>query len=228
MSTGSAAQGSIQILLVQDHPLLASTIARILSVEADLNIGGIARTGADAAAAAVQGKADVVLMDFQLSDMSGPAAAALILSQVPRAAIVFHNAEDSEAALLDAIDAGAIAYLTKSTTADQIVEAVRRAGRGEVLIPVSLFAKAIKRQNIAMHDKQVREQNAGQFTRRELEVLKLLADGLDTTTMATHLGIAVNTVEWHQRHVIEKLHVHSKLQAVVAAARMGLIELTEP
>jgi len=186
------------------------------------------RTFRPANRAARRGKADVVLMDFHLSDMSGPAAAALILVQVPRAAIVFHNAEDSEAELLDAVDAGAIAYLTKSTTADQIVEAVRRAGRGEVLIPVSLFAKAIKRQNIALHDQQVREQNAGQFTRRELEVLKLLAEGLDTTTVANNLGIAVNTVEWHQRHVIEKLHVHSKLQAVVAAARIGLIELTEP
>ena len=93
----------------------------------------------------MRSKATVVVIDFYLPDMSGPEAAALIRAESPDVAIVFHSAEDSEAALLDAIDAGATAYLTKSATADQIVEAVRRGGQGDVLIPVSLFAKAIAR-----------------------------------------------------------------------------------
>jgi DNA-binding NarL/FixJ family response regulator len=149
----------------------------------------------------------------------------MILTQIPAVAIVFHSAEESEVALLDAIDAGAIAYLTKSATADQIVEAVRRASRGEVLIPVALFAKAVARQRTVVAKVQDRDRLAGQFTPRELEILKLLAEGLDTLAMSHRLRIAPHTIEWHVRHVLEKLEVHSKLQAVIAAARLGLVDL---
>jgi two-component system, NarL family, nitrate/nitrite response regulator NarL len=210
---------------VQSHPLLASAIARIFEDEADLSICGIARTGADAAAAALRNKADVVVIDFDLPDMSGPAAASKIRAQIPDVAIVFHSAEDSETALLDAIEAGATAYLTKSATADEIVQAVRRGGRGEVLIPVSLFAKAIARQRSLHAKHEDRARIAAQFTGRELEILNLLAEGLDTTGMSRRLGLAPHTVEWHVRHVIEKLSVHSKLQAVIAGARLGLVGL---
>jgi DNA-binding NarL/FixJ family response regulator len=167
------------------------------------------------------------LMDFYLPDMSGPAAAAMIHAEIPGVPIVFHSAEDSEEAPLDAIDAGATAYLTKSATAAQIVDAVRRASTGEVLIPVSLFAKAIARQRKALARQGDRARIAAQFTARELEVLELLAKGLDTIAMSHRLGIAAHTIEWHVRHVIEKLQVHSKLQAVIAAARLGLIDVAQ-
>jgi DNA-binding NarL/FixJ family response regulator len=215
----------VRVLVVQDHPLLASAIARVLDGQQDLSVCGIARRGDEAAALAAREKPSVVLMDFRLPDLSGPVAAAQIRSAVPEAAIVFHSAEESEDALLDAIDAGAIAYLTKLATADQIIEAVRRAAVGEVLIPVGLFAKAIARQRKVVTEKQAREKLLAEFTPRELDVLRLLAEGHDTATLARRLGIAPHTVEWHVSHVIEKLRVHSKLQAVIAAARMGLIEL---
>jgi DNA-binding NarL/FixJ family response regulator len=164
-------------------------------------------------------------MDFRLPDSSGPDAAARIRSSTPSAAIVFHGADESEAALLDAIDAGATAYLTKSATADPIVDAVRKASVGEVLIPVGLFAKAIARQRKLSIELEARKKIYAEFTPRELEVLRLMADGQDTASVARHLGIAPHTVEWHVRHLIEKLGAHSKLQAVVTAARLGLIEL---
>ena len=215
----------MRVLVVQDHPLLASAIARVLDSEEDLTVIGIARRGDEAAVLAAEQKPSVVLMDFRLPDLSGPAAAARIRTAVPTAAIVFHSAEESEDALLDAIDAGAIAYLTKSATADEIIEAVRKASVGEVLIPVGLFAKAIARQRRVGNEKQAREKLLAEFTPRELDVLRLLADGHDTQALARLLGIAPHTVEWHVTHVIEKLRVHSKLQAVIAAARLGLIEL---
>jgi DNA-binding NarL/FixJ family response regulator len=205
--------------------LLASAIARILEGEDDLTVCGVARRGDVAAIEAAREKPTVVLMDFRLPDSTGPAAAAHIKLAAPDAAIVFHSADETETSLLDAIDAGAIAYLTKSATADQIIEAVRKAAVGEVLIPVALFAKAIARQHQVVTDEQARRKLSAQFTPRELEVLRLLADGHDTTTLAGRLGIAPHTVEWHVRHVIEKLGVHSKLQAVIAAARIGLIEI---
>jgi len=214
-----------RVLVVQDHPLLASAIAKVLDTQGDMSVCGIARSGGEAAIMAAAEKPSIVLMDFRLPDLSGPAAAARIREAVPDAAIVFHSAEESETALLDAIDAGAIAYLTKMATADQIIEAVRRASIGEVLIPVALFAKAIARQRKVVTDREAREKLFADFTPRELDVLRLLAEGHDTGTMSKRLGIAPHTVEWHVRHVIEKLEVHSKLQAVIAAARLGLIEI---
>lgn len=215
----------VRIIVVQDFPFLASAIARTLESEPDLTVCGIARSGGDAAPLAARVKADVVLLDFRLPDMSGPAAADMIRVAIPSAAIVVHNAGESESELLDAIDAGATAFLTKSTTADQIVEAVRRAARGELLFPAALFAKAIARQKRVSTDADERLKLVAQFTPRELQVLHLLAHGFDTEAMTQRLGIATHTVEWHVRHVIEKLQVHSKLQAVVAAAQRGLIRL---
>lgn len=215
----------VQVLIVQDHPLLASAIAMVFEAHGDFAVVGVAGNGADAVKAAVESPPDVVLMDFRLPDVSGPAAAAMIQAACPSAAIVFHSADESETALLDAVDAGAIAYLTKDATADQLVEAARRASKGEVLIPVGLFARALARQRTEVVHKRERERLISQFTPRELDILGLLAKGMDTQDMSDRLGIAPHTVEWHVRHVIEKLQVHSKLQAVIAAVRNGLIEL---
>jgi DNA-binding NarL/FixJ family response regulator len=212
-------------LIVQDHPLLASAIAHVLETQSDLTVSGVSASGAGALESAAEKRPDVVLMDFRLPDVTGPMAARMIKKEHADAAIVFHSADESETALLDAIDAGATAYLTKDATADQIVEAVRRASKGEVLIPVELFARAIARQRAVVTKKREREQLLAEFTPRELDILHLLAEGLDTIAMSQRLGIAPHTVEWHVRHVIEKLQVHSKLQAVISAARKGLIEL---
>jgi len=114
---------------------------------------------------------------------------------------------------------------TWTKTADQIIEAVRRASKGEVLIPVELFARAIARQRGVVSRKREHEKLLAEFTPRELDIMNLLAEGLDTGAMSLRLGIAPHTVEWHVRHVIEKLQVHSKLQAVISAARKGLIQL---
>jgi DNA-binding NarL/FixJ family response regulator len=215
----------VRIVVVQDHPLLASAIARLLDRESDMTVCGIARSGAEAALLAARERPNVALLDFRLPDVSGPAAAGMILAAVPSAAIVFHSADESESDLLDAIDAGATAYLTRSAAADQLVEAVRSAGRGEVLIPVELLAKAVARQQTISTASAERDQLLTHFTTRELQVLQLLAEALDTSAISKRLGIAPHTVEWHVRHVIEKLGVHSRLQAVIQAARRGLIDL---
>jgi DNA-binding NarL/FixJ family response regulator len=222
---GTPENQPVRVVVVEDHPLLASALSRILEIEPDLTVCGIARSGGHAAVMAAEVNADVALLDFRLPDISGPAAAGLILAAIPRVAIVFHSAGDSESDLLDAIDAGATAFLTKSAGADQIVEAVRRAARGEPLIPVALFAKAITRRTRVRAEAAERLKLVRQFTPRELEVLRLLADGVETETMAQRLGIASHTVDWHVGHVIEKLQVHSKLQAVVVAAQKGVIKL---
>ena len=222
---GEVGVREVRVLIVQDHPLLASALARVLESQPDLAVSGISASGAAALESAARDRPDVVLLDFRLPDVTGPEAARMIQSKHAQTAIVFHSADESEAALLDAVDAGATAYLTKAATAAQIVEAVRRASRGEVLIPVELFARAIRRQRDAVNLQRERDKRRAEFTSRELDVLHLLSEGLDTGEMSQRLCIASHTVEWHVRHVIEKLGVHSKLQAVIKAARHGLIDL---
>lgn len=216
---------SIRILVVEDHPLLAAAIVELLESIPGMSVSGVARTGSDALELAKQGEITVLLINYRLPDMTGAAVATAVRAATPEMAVVFHTADESETAILDAIDAGAGAFLTRAATADQYVEAVRRASTGEVLIPVELFARAISRQSRLAAEQGQRDRMLAEFTPRELDVLRELARGLDTPTIATQLGIALHTVEWHLRHVIEKLGVHSKLQAVVAAARMGIIDL---
>jgi DNA-binding NarL/FixJ family response regulator len=215
----------IRVLLVEDHPILASAIVEILEAEPEVNVVAVSHTGEDAALLAAKEMVTVVLIAYQLPERSGVAVAGMIRNASPGTAIVFHTADDTETAILDAIDAGSTAYLTRSATPDQYVEAVKRAARGEVLIPAQLFANAIARQKRLAAAQGEREKRLAEFTPRELEVLRTLATGSTTLGIASELGIAPHTVEWHLRHVIEKLQVHSKLQAVVAAVRLGIIEL---
>lgn len=214
-----------RVLIVEDHALLADALAGVLSGEPDITVCGTARNAIDAVSAVRRQAPNVVLLAYRLPGVAGPAAAGMIRSAAPSAAIVFHTGDNHEDALLDAIDAGATGFLTRSASSEEIIEAVRRAARGEVLIPAALFAKAIARQRVTARQAGERARLLGLFTRRELQLLHLLAEGLDTGSMADRLEIADHTVEWHMRHVIEKLQVHSKLQAVIAAARLGIIEL---
>jgi len=144
--TEAEADALIQVLIVQDHALLASALARILEGEPDLAVAAVCVTGTDAAIAAAQTRPNVVLIDFRLPDVTGPAAARLIKNEHPEAAIVFHSADQTEAALQEAIDAGATAYLTMDATVEQIISAIRRASTGEVLIPAKVFARAIAKR----------------------------------------------------------------------------------
>jgi DNA-binding NarL/FixJ family response regulator len=218
----------VRVLVVEDHPLLGSAFASFLNAEADLTVVSVARTGAEAACVAARETPDVVLMGCRLSDMSGPMAAGMIRKALPTTVFVFHSAYDSEPVLLDAIDSGAVAYLAKSATADEIVDAIRRAAVGQILIPARFFAEAIARQrDVSIEGRRHKELLLG-FTPRELDVLKLLAAGLATGAIADRLDIADHTVAWHVRHLIVKLKVHSQLQAVVEAVRQGVVKLGQP
>jgi DNA-binding NarL/FixJ family response regulator len=223
-----AIPNGVRVLVVEDHPLLGSAFASFLNAEADLTVVGVARTGAEAVCAATREIPDVVLMGCRLPDMSGSMAAGMIRTAVPTAVFVFHSAYDSEPVLLDAIDSGAVAYLAKSATADDIVDAIRRAALGQILIPARFFVEAIARQrNVSIEGRRHKEL-LQRFTPRELDVLKLLAAGHATAAIADRLDIADHTVEWHVRHLIVKLKVHSQLQAVVEAVRQGIVKLGRP
>jgi two-component system, NarL family, nitrate/nitrite response regulator NarL len=213
------------VVIVQDHALLAAAIAELLQDDPGLTVRGITRTGAAAALLAAREQVSVVVIDSHLPDMSGSDAVAMIRETSPSAAFVFHSMDSSESAQLDAIDAGASAFLTKAATGDHLVDAVRRAALGEIQIPASLFAKALERRRTVISTRREKEKLRAEFTPREFQVLRLLAAGHGTTAMSQLLGIGHNTVVWHVRNLISKMQVHSQLQAVIVAARQGLVEL---
>lgn len=213
----------IGVLVVHSHPLLGSTIGLIFDVEPGMHVCEIVRTGHEAAEAAAHHLPAVVLLDFSLGDMDGSTAASLIQAASPGAAIVVLGGEDSETHLLDAIDAGAVGYLTRQATAAEIVEAVRRASSGDTIVPPRLLAKALARKRTTAAKQRELATWLSSVTPRERDILGLLAQGLDTRAMSARLSISSHTVEWHVRHLIEKFDVHSKLQLVLKAAALGMI-----
>src|SRR6202140_1214634 len=144
--------------------------------------------------------------------------------RLPAVPIIFLSADEREAAMIAAVRAGAFAYLPKSRATADVVEAVRRAAEGEMLIPAAQLARLLARAHEMSRDEADRRRLVESLTRREMEVLALMADGLDNRAVARELGIGFTTVRGHVQNILEKLDAHSKLEALACAARYGLLD----
>jgi DNA-binding NarL/FixJ family response regulator len=214
----------ITVLLVEDHLLVAEGLATMLNATGDLKVVGSAPTAAEADRLAFHHQPDVVVIDSHLPDGDGADTAVRIRERQPRVAIVFLSADESEAAMIAAVRAGACAYLPKSRATRDVVEAVRRAAQGEMLIPAAQLARLLARSHEMARDDEERRRMLESLTRREQEVLALMAEGLDNRAIAAELGIGFTTVRGHVQNVLEKLDAHSKLEALACAARYGLLD----
>jgi DNA-binding NarL/FixJ family response regulator len=166
---------------------------------------------------------DVIVMDFHLPDGTGDQAAAAIRKRQPTAAIIFVSADESEEALLAAVRAGASGFLNKATVAADVVRALRRAADGEMLIPASRLASLLARAHDDERAGAERGRLRALLTPREKEVLALMAQGLRNGEIAVELGIGLTTVRGYVQDILEKLDCHSKLEAVLVAARHDLL-----
>jgi DNA-binding NarL/FixJ family response regulator len=214
------------VLIVEDHRLVAEGLEVLLAAHLDIAVVGCAASVAEAVQLSAEAQPGVVLMDFRLPDGTGAAAAAAIRKQQPDVAVVFISSDESQDALLAAVRAGACGYLTKSQAATEVAAAVRRAADGEMLIPAAQLAQLLAHGQARAQDDADRLRLLGQLTPREKEVLGLMADGLDNRAIAERLVISFTTVRGHVQRVLEKLDAHSKLEAVVRAARYGLLAST--
>ncbi len=218
MTAPAAGSGRpIRVLIVEDHPVMAEALSALLQREVDVEVVAMAVTLRDALHLVSDACPDVILADFRLPDGTGADIAAAVRHRRPRPSVVLLSAVDTVAALLAAVEAGAKGYLLKSRTAPEVLDAVRRAARGEMLIPSSVLAELLAQ----------RGQQAvllGSLSAREREVLKLMAQGLDNSQVAERLGIRYGTVRSHVRNLISKLNAHSRMEAVVRAEELGLIE----
>jgi two-component system, NarL family, nitrate/nitrite response regulator NarL len=215
---------AISVLLVEDHVLVAEGLAAMLNATGDIEVVGTAKTAAEAVRLAAEQLPVVVVMDSHLPDGAGADIAGRIRQQQPQVAIVFLSADESEAAMIAAVRAGACAYLPKSRATADVVEAVRRAAQGEMLIPAGQLARLLARSHEMARDDHERRRLLDSLTRREKEVLALMAEGLDNRAIAADLGIGFTTVRGHVQNILEKLDAHSKLEALACAARYALLD----
>ena len=214
----------ISVLLVEDHRLVAEGLAAMLNATGDIRVVGTAGTSADAVRLSALEQPAVVVMDSHLPDGDGADIAGRIREHQPQVAIVFLSADESEAAMIAAVRAGACAYLPKSRATADVVAAVRRAAEGEMLIPAAQLARLLARSHEMARDDDERRRLLDSLTRREKEVLALMAEGLDNRAIAADLGIGFTTVRGHVQNILEKLDAHSKLEALVCAARYALLD----
>ena len=214
----------IRVMIVEDHQVLADGLELALGRSHDTEVLGSVGTVTDAVELARAQHPDVILMDFHLPDGTGADAATRIRAELPKVAVVVLSADTGDDAMLAAIQAGASGYLVKSEAVSKVVSAVRKAADGEMLIPAATLAGLLARQHQRQHQQAERTRLLGQLTPREVEILRLMAQGLDNYDIADRLVIGYTTVRGHVQNVLEKLGAHSKLEAVARAGEYGLLE----
>ncbi len=214
----------VRVLIVEDHPIVADGLRLALGRNDDLSVVGTARTAEEAVRIAQETSPLVVVVDYHLPDRTGAEAVRAVRQVVPGASFVVLTADASDDTMLSAIEAGVSGYLVKSEAAADIVDAVRRAAAGEMLIPARRLAELLARGRTRAQHEDRRRALAARLTPREFEVLRLMAEGLENRVIAERLGLSVATVRVHVQNVIEKLDAHSRLEAVVRANDQRLLD----
>jgi DNA-binding NarL/FixJ family response regulator len=230
---GAAADGTeaspepIRVLVVDDHALFRRGLEIVLEQETDIQVVGEASDGAEAVDKASNLLPDIVLMDVRMPRRTGIEACTAIKDVVPSAKIIMLTISDEEADLYEAIKAGATGYLLKEISIDEVAGAIREVAGGKSLISPSMASKLLNEFASMIKKNDERQQvPAPRLTDRELEVLKLVAKGLNNRDIAKELFISENTVKNHIRNILEKLQLHSRMEAVVYAVREKLLEIT--
>jgi len=219
---------SIRVLIVDDHALFRRGLEMVLQGEDDIEVIGEGGDGHEAVEMAGDLLPDVVLMDIRMPRRSGIEACTAIKDAAPSAKIVMLTISDEEEDLFEAIKAGASGYLLKEISIDEVPQAVRAVHGGQSLISPSMASKLITEfASLAKRSEERTQQvPAPRLTEREMEVLRLVARGLGNREIAKELFISENTVKNHVRNILEKLQLHSRMEAVVYAVREKLLEIT--
>ncbi len=210
-------QKQIRVLIVEDHQVVADGLSALLNDQPDMTVVGSAASVADSVARAEDLKPDVAVVDFRLTDGTGADAGLGIRQVHPDTKLIFLTREDSDAARFAAIEAGASAFIHKSQAASDVVNAIRTVAAGGTLFTPRTIATLLNKRREM--DSQLES-----LTPREKEVLRLMAEGMSSRDIAARLGISYTTVRTHIRSLGSKLGVHSKLEVIVKARELGLIE----
>jgi DNA-binding NarL/FixJ family response regulator len=214
----------IRVAVVDDQELFRRGLTMLLGVEDDIEVVGEAGDGVAATELAASAVPDVILMDVRMPKRSGIEACLAIKEVAPTAQIIMLTVSDEEADLYEAVKNGASGYLLKDSSIDEVAQAIRVVADGQSLISPSMAIKLLDEfKQMSRSDRQ--QVPTPRLTDRELEVLKLVAQGLNNREVAKRLFISENTVKNHVRNILEKLQLHSRMEAVMYAVREKLLDI---
>lgn len=206
----------VRVVIVENHQLVSESLGLLLDGQKDMEVVGKASSVAAASVLPRHLAPHVVVMDFHLDDGTGHDAALAMRDIYPNVRFVFLSRDDSDDARLAAVEAGASAYLHKSTPAAEVIRTIREVARGQSLITPAMVARLVSKG-------RDREHMRDSLSPREREVLQLMSDGMATRKIAQQLGISYSTVRTHVRSISTKLGAKSMVNAVVTARELELV-----
>ncbi|WP_240463698.1 response regulator [Paenibacillus apiarius] len=216
----SMMETTVKVLLVDDHEMVRIGLAAVLSTEDGIEVVGEASNGEDGIRLAQEYKPDVVLMDLVMDGMDGIETTRKLLQLYPECKVIVLTSYLDDEKMYPVIEAGAFSYLLKTSRATEIAEAIRAAARGQSVLESQVASKMMNRfrqpkQSLAAHE---------QLTEREMDVLRLLAQGKSNQDIANDLFIGIKTVKFHVTNILAKLGVEDRTQAAIYAYKNGLAE----
>jgi DNA-binding NarL/FixJ family response regulator len=216
----------IRVIIVDDQELFRRGLTMLMDAEPGLDVVGEAGDGQTGIELASRVAPDVVLLDVRMPKISGIEACVAIKEAVPAAKILMLTVSDEESDLYEAVKAGANGYLLKDVPGEEIAAGVRAVHHGDSLISPSMASKLLAEfaQMSRRQGERPSAVGAPRLTDRELEVLRLVARGLANKEIAHQLFISENTVKNHVRNILEKLQLHSRMEAAMYAVRENLLE----
>jgi len=217
----------MRILIADDHALFRDSLRSLLESH-DLDVVGEASNGREAVEMAWRLKPDVVLMDLLMPEVDGIEATKRLAAELPDVKVIMLTAVDDDANLFEAIKSGAKGYLLKNLESDRFFTLLEGVSRGEPALTPNLARKLLdefarpKERRKEVHDPDA-------LTDREREVLELMVEGVTSNRRLAHrLGVSENTVKFHVRNILDKLHLHNRAQVVAYALRNRIVEPGEP
>lgn len=209
----------IKILFADDHEMVRIGVSAYLSAQADMEVVAEADDGGEAVEKALSLRPDIILMDLVMKEMDGIEATKKIIEQWPEAKIIIVTSFLDDEKVYPALEAGATSYLLKTSAANKIAEAIRSTFAGKPILEPEVTGKIMSRMREKPKDKL-----HNQLTKRELEILMLIAEGKTNQEIAEQLFIALKTVKVHVSHILAKLDVQDRTQAVIYAFQHNLVK----
>lgn len=219
----------ITVILVDDHTVVRRGVRALLETYPDIQVVGEAASGEEAMRLAAQHAPDVMLMDLVMPGMDGVAATREVKRISPRTQVIVLTSYHGDEHIFPAIRAGALSYLLKEVTPEELVDAVRKAARGEAILHPRVAARLIQELHAAQKapppasDRPAASAPFADLTEREQEVLRLIAEGLSNAEIAARLVISEHTVKSHVSNILSKLHLADRTQAAGYAWKQGLM-----
>jgi DNA-binding NarL/FixJ family response regulator len=213
---------SLRVLIVDNHDLFRTGLRNLLE-EQRVHVIGEASSGADAVRIVRELAPDVVVMDLNMPGMGGVDATRQISSIAPLTRVVMLTISDQDSDVMDAILAGACGYLLKDASIQELITGIESAARGESLISPGIAAKVLQRVRATSTQPAIAKAIQAELSDREIEVLKLIANGKDNAVIAGELHISPKTVKNHISNILMKLQIDNRIQAAVYAVRSGIV-----